>query len=102
MPDDGRRVWPAHENAKLRREERRRLDNPGNPGGQQSLCVRVCVRCHPSCVHALLSSRCVAAAVHTHLLVKDGLAHGVIPLQRPRPISKAFPINVICKQREEV
>lgn len=35
----------------------------------------------------------------THLLVEYGLAHGVIPLQRPRSVGEAFPINVICKQR---
>lgn len=38
---------------------------------------------------------------NTHLLMEYGLAHGIIPLQRPRSVRKAFPINVICKQREE-
>lgn len=36
---------------------------------------------------------------NTHLLVKYGLTHGVVPLQCPCPIIKAFPINVICKHR---
>lgn len=35
---------------------------------------------------------------NTHLL-DDGVAHGVVPLLRPCPIGKAFPVNVICTER---
>lgn len=37
---------------------------------------------------------------NTHLL-DYGVAHGVVPLLRPCPIGKAFPVNVICTEREQ-
>lgn len=40
-------------------------------------------------------------ALTSYLLMKYGLAHGVVPLQRPCPICKTLPINIICTEREE-
>ncbi len=40
-------------------------------------------------------------SVTSHLLVKYGLTHGVVPLQRPGPICKTLPVNVICTERKQ-
>lgn len=34
----------------------------------------------------------------SYLLVKDGLAHGVVPLRRPRPVGQTFSVNIICTE----
>lgn len=36
----------------------------------------------------------------SYLLVKYGLTHGVVPLQRPCPICETFSINIICTESE--
>lgn len=32
--------------------------------------------------------------------MKDGFTHGVVPLQRPRPVLQTLPVNVVCKKTQ--